>query len=242
MHHITRFAVGMLATLALLSAATLSAYAVTPAPFLGAAAKFVALGSAAVTCTKSTVGLGAVGSNKTVTKTPSCSFAGAVHQGDASAAAGNSAVLTAYAALNGKTCPPANNLTGKQLGGMKLAPGVYCFPSTTASLTSGTLTLAGPSSGVWVIQVGTGLTTGTAQVVMSGGGQGCNVYWVLGTAGTIGTGSKLQGNILAGSSVDFGGTNSSLVGRALAQTAVTMTGTHLRLPSNWNNSICRQTP
>ena len=117
MHHITRFAVGMLATLALLSAATLSAYAVTPAPFLGAAAKFVALGTTAdVTCTKSTVGLGAVGSNMKVTKTPSCSIAGAVHQGDATAAAGNSAFLTAYTALNAKVCPPANVLTGQPLG------------------------------------------------------------------------------------------------------------------------------
>jgi Ice-binding-like len=241
MTHITRSAAGILATVALLSAAPLSANASTSAPFLGAAAKFVVLGGAGVTCTKSAVGLGAVGSKLTVTKTATCTIAGAVHAGDAAAMAAFNAFSTAYTALKAKTCPSANNLTGQALGGKTLAPGVYCF-NTRAGLTSGTLTLAGPASGVWVFQVGTGLTTGTAQVVMAGGGQACNVYWELGTLGTIGTGSKFKGNILAGSGVSFTGTSSSAVGRALAKTSVTMTGTNLRLPSNWNTSTCSQTP
>lgn len=241
MHRLTRSAAGILATVAVLAAAPLSASAATPAPFLGGAAKFVVLGGAGVSCTKSTVGLGAVGSKLTVTKTATCSIAGAIHAGDATAVAAFNAFSTAYTALKAKTCPPANNLTGQALGGMTLAPGVYCF-NTTADLTSGTLTLAGPSSGVWVFQVGTGLTTATSQVIMAGGGQACNVYWVPGTTGTIGTSSKFQGNILAGSGVAFSGTNSKLVGRALAKTAVTMTGTNLRLPSNWSTSTCRQVP
>jgi Ice-binding-like len=241
MTRITRSAAGILATVALLSAASLSASASTSAPFLGAASKFVVLGGAQVTCTKSTVGLGAVGSKLTVTKTATCSIAGAIHAGDATAVTAFNAFSTAYTALKAKTCPPANNLTGQALGGKTLAPGVYCF-STTAGLTTGALTLAGPAAGVWVFQVGTGLTTGTSQVVMAGGGQACNVYWALGTLGTIGTGSKFKGNILAGSGVSFTGTSSSMVGRALAKTSVTMTGTNLKLPSNWNTSTCSQTP
>ena len=226
MHRITRFAVGLLATSALLSTAPLSASASTPPPFLGAAAQFVALGGAGVTCTKSTVGLGAVGSKLTVTKTASCSIAGAVHQGDATAVTAFTAFTTAYTALKAKTCPAANNLTGQALGGKTLAPGVYCFNSS-AGLTTGILTLAGPSSGVWVFQVGTGLTTATAQVVMANGGLACNVYWAPGTFATVGTGMKFAGNILAGSAVNFTGTNSSLVGRALAKTGVAMTGTNV---------------
>jgi Ice-binding-like len=241
MHHITRSAAGILATMAVLSAASVSAYAATSTPVLGAAAKFVVLGGAGVTCTKSTVGLGAVGSKATVTKTASCSIAGAIHAGDATAMTAFNAFSTEYTALKAKTCPAANNLTGQALGGKTLAPGVYCF-NTTAGLTTSTLTLAGPSSGVWVFQVGTGLTTGTSQVVMAGGGQACNVYWALGTLGTIGTGSIFKGNILAGSGVSFTGTSSSMVGRALAKTSVTMTGTNLRLPSNWNTSTCSRTP
>jgi hypothetical protein len=241
MNHITRSAAGILATAAVLAAAPLSAYASTSAPFLGGAAKFVVLGGAGVTCTKSSVGLGAVGSKLTVTKTTTCTIAGAIHAGDATAVAAFNAFSTAYTALKAKTCPPANHLTGQALGGKTLAPGVYCFNST-AGLTNGILTLAGPSSGVWVIQVGTGLTTATSQVVMASGGQACNVYWALGTTGTIGTGSKFKGNILAGSAVTFSGTGSSLVGRALAKTAVTMTGSNLGLPSNWSSSTCRRTP
>jgi len=241
MHKITRFAVGILATSALLSTAPLSASASTPPPFLGAAAQFVALGGAGVTCTKSTVGLGAVGSKLTVTKTASCSIAGAVHQGDATAVTAFTTFKTAYIALKAKTCPAANNLTGQALGGKTLAPGVYCFNSS-AALTTGILTLAGPSSGVWVFQVGTGLTTATAQVVMANGGLACNVYWAPGTFATVGTGMKFAGNILAGSAVNFTGTNSSLVGRALAKTGVAMTGTNVRLPSNWNSSACHRSP
>jgi hypothetical protein len=241
MHRIIRNAAGILATVAVLAAAPVAASAATSAPFLGAAAKFVVLGGSGVTCTKSTIGLGAVGSKLTVTKTTTCSIAGAIHAGDATAVTAFNAFSTAYTALKAKTCPPANNLTGQALGGRTLAPGVYCFNSS-AGLTSGILTLAGPSSGVWVIQVGTSLTTATSQVVMAAGGQACNVYWAPGTTGTIGTGSKFQGNILAGSAVTFSGTGSSLVGRALAKTAVTMTGANLRLPSNWNTSACRLTP
>jgi hypothetical protein len=241
MHRMTRFAVGTLVTSALLSTTSLAASASTPPPFLGAAAKFVVLGGAGVTCTKSTAGLGAVGSKLTVTQSPTCSIAGAVHQGDATAVTAFTAFRTAYTALKAKTCPAANNLTGQALGGKTLAPGVYCFNSS-AALTTGTLTLAGPSSGIWVFQVGTGLTTATSQVLMANGGLACNVYWAPGTFATIGTDMKFRGNILAGSAVNFTGTHSSLVGRALAKTGVALTGTDVRLPSNWNTSACRQSP
>ena len=223
MKHIPRFgAAGILTILALLCAAPLSAYAAATAPGLGLAANFVVLGGAGVTCTASTV-TGNVGSKLTVTHTPTCAIHGATHQGDTTAVNAFNNFVTAYNFLKGEGCDAANNLTGQELGGLTLAPGVYCFDST-ADLTTGILTLRGPASGVWVFQVGTGITTGTAQVVMDGG-QPCNVYWAVGSTATIGTGTKFQGNILAGDAVTFTGTNSSLVGRALAKTAVTMTGT-----------------
>src|ERR1039457_5478791 len=162
MNHITRSAAGILATVAVLAAAPLSAYASSSAPLLGGAAKFVVLGGAGGTCNKSAGGPGAVGSKLTVTKTATCSNAGAIHAGDATAVAAFNAFGAAYTALKAKTCPPANNLTGQALGGKTLAPGVYCF-NKTAGLTSGIVTLAGPSSGVWGFQVGTGLTTAASQ-------------------------------------------------------------------------------
>jgi hypothetical protein len=224
MNRMTRFALGVLGTCAVLAATSLAAFAAPP-PSLGGAANFVVLGGAGVTCTASSV-TGNVGSKLTVTRTPTCSIAGAIHQGDATAVNAFNNFVSAYTTFKGMTCPPANNLTTKsELGGQSLAPGVYCFDST-AALSTGILTLNGSASDVWVFQIGTGITTaGPGQVLMTGGASACNVYWVVGTQATIGTGTKFQGNILAGSEVAFSGTGSSLAGRALAQTAVTMTGT-----------------
>ncbi len=161
---------------------------------LGTAANFAVLGGAGVTCTESAV-TGVVGSLLTVTQTPTCTIEGTIHQGDAVATQAFADFLVAYAALAARPCAPANNLTGQELGGMTLAPGVYCF-NTTAALTTGQLTLNGPSDGVWIFQIGTGITTGTASVVMAGGGQPSNVFWQAGTAATIGDSTAFQGNIL----------------------------------------------
>ena len=135
---------------------------------------------------------------------------------------------------------PANNLTGQALGGKPLAPGVYCF-NTSAALTSGIVTLAGPSSGRGYSRWGPASKPAPPRWSWRAADRPVT-YWVVSTAATIGTGSKFQGNILAGSAVNFSGTGSTLVGRALAKAAVTLTGSHLRLPSNWNASTCRQTP
>ncbi len=217
------------ATMALMLAAGtvtmtgLTAYA-AQAPDLGSAVGFTVLGGAGVTCTNSTVE-GDVGSLLTVTQTPSCSLAG-IHEGDAAATTAFADFGVAYGMIAAMTCDPANNLTGQELGGMTLKPNVYCF-NTTADLTSGTLTLEGPADGIWIFQIGTGITTATTSVVMAGGGQPCNVFWETGTTATIGEGTDFQGNILAGSGISFTGGSSSFVGRALANTAVTMTGAHI---------------
>jgi len=68
-------------------------------------------------------------------------------------------------------------------------------------------------------QVGSALTTGTgAAVVMAGSGQPCNVFWRVGSSATIGTGTALQGNLLASASIALV-SGSSVVGRALAVNA-----------------------
>jgi len=202
-------------------------------PSLGGASSFAVLGGTGVTCTGSAV-TGNVGVSPGVSVTgfpPTstlCTVAGTIHVADATAALAYNNFVTAYDALLGMTCEPANNLTGQDLGGMTLASGVYCF-NTTAGLT-GQLTLTG--SGPWVFQIGTGLTTGAgsgpASVVMAGG-QACNVFWQVGSQATIGTGTAFQGNILAGTAIVFSGTGTSLVGRALAKAEVTMTGTNVTL-------------
>ncbi len=110
-------------------------------------------------------------------------------------------------------------LTGVNLGGMKLIPGVYCF-AAAAQLT-GTLKLdaQGDSNAQWIFQIGTTLTTApNSKVVVNltgKGGRGCNVYWQVGSSATVGKGSIFVGNIMALTSVTLDG--GTLRGKALAR-------------------------
>src|ERR1700680_1455763 len=127
--------------------------------------------------------------------------------------------------------PCGNDLTGKDLGGMRLGPGVYCF-SSSAGLT-GTLTLDahGNVNSQWIFQMGSTLTTasnskvvmvlGHAQPLWEKGLRGCNVYWQVGSSATIGTGSIFVGKILALTSITLNG--GTFRGKGLARNgAVTM--------------------
>jgi len=127
--------------------------------------------------------------------------------------------------------PCGTDLTGQDLGGMTLGPGVYCF-SSSAGLT-GTLTLDahGNVNSQWIFQMGSTLTTasnsqvvmklGQAQPLWEKGLRGCNVYWQVGSSATIGTGSIFVGKILALTSITLNG--GTFRGKGLARNgAVTM--------------------
>ncbi len=105
----------------------------------------------------------------------------------------------------------------KDLVAENLVPGVYC---ADAFQISGTLTLSGTSSDVWIFKsASTLITSGTANVV---GGSACNVWWRVVSSASLGTNTSLTGNILALTSISMQ-TGASLNGRALAQTgAVTL--------------------
>jgi len=96
-----------------------------------------------------------------------------------------------------------------------LGPGVYC---ADAFLITGNLTLSG--SGVWIFKSAATLTTAAGSSVT--GGDPCNIWWRLVSAGSIiGSNSSLEGNILSGTSIAMQ-TGATLNGRALAQAAVTL--------------------
>ena len=134
-------------------------------------------------------------------------------------------VLTAYNILLGET--PNQDLSGQDLGGQILLPGVYKFDST-AQLT-GTLTLSG--TGDFVFQVGSTLTTASAAyVLLVGGAQADNVYWQVGSAATLGAGTSFDGSILADSSITLD-VGTSMTGRALAMNgAVSLADNTLTVP------------
>ena len=153
---------------------------------------------------------------------------------DTAAVAAQAALTTAYNAIRTGNCTPltASN-TGTNparnrstLSGVTLVPGTYCIDDVAKT---GTLTLTGNSNGVWIfktVQSAAGDLTGTNfSVVMTGGGQPCNVFWAPATAVTMTT-SAFKGNILAGNAMvgSITMTGGSLIGRALAKIAVSLTG------------------
>jgi len=121
-------------------------------------------------------------------------------------------------------------LTGQDLGGLTLGPGVYRFDSS-AQLT-GILTLDGEGSSnpTFIFQMGSTITTASnSSVVLINGAGGCAVFWQVGSSATLGTGTQFQGTIMALASitattgVTVGAGGGSNGGRLLAlQAAVTM--------------------
>jgi type VI secretion system secreted protein VgrG len=146
---------------------------------------------------------------------------GTIHAADAVAAQAQSDLTTTYNNLAGAPCN--TDLTGQDLGGKTLAPGVYCF-STSAQLT-GTLTLDGQGNpnAVFVFKIGSTLTTASASsVVLINSASSCGVFWQVASSATLGTGTALAGSIVALSSITLN-TGSSVTGRTLARNgAVTL--------------------
>jgi hypothetical protein len=98
------------------------------APDLGSAATFVGLAFSTFTNIGSGVYYGNVGvfPGTSVTGFPPGSVRnGAIHSADGVADQAMSDATTAHTALAGQACN--HNLTGQDLGGMTLEPGVYCF-------------------------------------------------------------------------------------------------------------------
>ena len=116
---------------------------------------------------------------------------------------------------------PLNGTTTADLGNLNLQPGVYAGPSKGALGLTGTLTLdgAGNANSVFIFQTDSSLITASGSVVqLINGAQECNIFWVVGSSATLGTGSVFVGNILALSSITV--TNGVTVhGRALARNA-----------------------
>lgn len=193
------------------------------APSLGTAQSFAVLGATTVTNTGATVINGDLGLSPgtSVTGFPPGVVNGTQHVANATALQAQNDVTTAYNALTAQPC--TSNLTGQDLGGMTLTPGVYCFDSS-AQLT-GTLTLnaQGNANAVFIFKIGSTLTTASnAVVTVINGGQSCNVFWQVGSSATLGTTTTFVGNILALTSITLN-TTARVSGRTLARNgAVTL--------------------
>jgi hypothetical protein len=192
---------------------------------------FAVLAGTTVTCvTGSHVG-GDIGVSpgSAVTGFGPCTHSGLMHLADGPAAQAQIDLIGAYNNLAGLPCPPAN-LISADLGGTTKPTGVYC--SATSLAITGVLTLdgGGDPDATFVFQSGSTLTT-AGSILLIGSAQAKNVYFQVGSSATLGTGSAIQGNIIALTSITLNN-SVTLLGRALARNgAVTIgTGSTITLP------------
>ena len=203
------------------------------APPLGTAQNFAVLGGSTVTNTGSSTITGDFGVSPGSAYSgfpPGLVVSGTIHAADATAAAAQTSVTTAYNSLESQAC--TQDLTGQDLGGKTLTAGVYCF-STSAQLT-GTLTLnaQGNAGAVFIFKIGSTLTTASgSSVVVINSGSVCNVFWQVGSSATLGTTTSFAGNILALSSITLN-TGANVTARTLARNgAVTLDSNNVSVSS-----------
>ena len=195
-------------------------------PDLGQLQSFAVLGNATVTNTGTTTITGDVGvtPGTAITSTPSLVLTnGILHSNTALAQQALAKAVTLNTVLTNLTT--TLDLTGQDLGGLTLAPGVYDF--STSAFLNGNLTLnaLGNPHAIFVFRTGSTLNTadGGAASVSFMNASTDNVFWLVGSSATIGTGTKFVGNIIANTSITLNTGATILNGRAVALLgAVTM--------------------
>jgi uncharacterized protein with beta-barrel porin domain len=146
----------------------------------------------------------------------------AIYRNDAVAIQAQIDLVTQYNDLAGR--PTTVNLTGQDLGGQVLGAGVYSYDA--AAQLTGTLTLdaRGNPNAVFIINVGSALTTASSSsVALINGARGSNVFFVVGSSATLGTDTAFAGGILALTSITLNTGADINCGAALARNgAVTL--------------------
>jgi hypothetical protein len=136
---------------------------------------------------------------------------------------------TAYTDAMGRTNPTATELGAGNIGGLTIAPGLYKWGTDVLIPTD--VTLSGGPNDVWIFQVAGNLSmSSAAHIVLSGGAQASNVFWVIAGQTTIGTTAVFNGTILDQTTIVFN-TGAVLNGRALAQAAVTLDANAVTSPT-----------
>jgi type VI secretion system secreted protein VgrG len=194
--------------------------------YLGTVQPFAVLAGSAVSCTTGGTLTGELGISPnaagSITGFPPCTVTGVTHAADGVALTAQTDLTTAYNTLASQAC--TSDLTGTDLGGLTLTPGVYCF-STSAQLT-GMLTLnaQGNPNAVFIFQIGSTLTTASgSSIAIINGGSTCGASWQVGSSATLGTTTAFGGNIVALTSITLNTGANVTGGRVLARNgAVTL--------------------
>jgi hypothetical protein len=220
------------ATAALIGTQSVAMAATAPVP-LGTAANFAVLAGSTITNTGATTISGDLGLSPgtSVTGFPPGQVNGTIHAADTAALQAQADLTAAY---NDAAARAVSATIPVELGGTTQTPGVYDSAAGTFGIT-GTLTLdaQGDPNAVFIFQAASTLITASASdVELVNGAQASNVFWVVGSSATLGTGSALQGSILALTSITVT-TGTTINGRALARNgAITLDTNTITLPGD----------
>ncbi|KAF9063329.1 antifreeze protein [Rhodocollybia butyracea] len=127
---------------------------------------------------------------------------------------------TAYTNGVGLLNPGFTNLASGSLSGLVLTPGLYKW-TTSVSIGSAGITLTGTALDVFVFQIAGTLTLAAGARVTLVGVLASNVFWVVASGVTAGSGSHVEGVILGKTAVTLQ-TGATMNGRILAQTFVAL--------------------
>ena len=194
---------------------------------LGEASSFALLAGSAVTSTGATTITGDLGLSPgtSVGGFPPGILTGVLHKNDATAAQAKLDLTAAYNYTAGRKAADIVTLSGN-IGGLTLTPGLYKSTSSLA-ISSGDLTFnaRGDVNAIFILQIGSSLTTTSGRkVILSGGAKASNIFWQVGSSATFGTTSVFKGTIMAMQSITFN-TGATLDGSAFARTGgITMAG------------------
>jgi type VI secretion system secreted protein VgrG len=194
------------------------------ASILGSADAFGVLGASAVTNTGPSVVFQDLGiwPGTSITGFPPGVVLGTIHNDDAVAMQAQADALAGYNFLAGLA--PTGTLTGLDLGGLTLDPGVFFFASSAQMTGQLTLDFQGMNNAMIVFQIGSTLTTASASsVLIINPGSNDQVFWQVGSSATLGTTTDFYGSVIADQSITLNTGANITCGRAIALNgAVTM--------------------
>jgi len=185
---------------------------------LGSASSFGVLAGGTVTNTGPSVISGDLGLHPGSAITgfpPGTVINGTQHVADAVALQAKRDLRIGYDDAAGRSV--TTDVTGKDLGGMKLPPGVY--QDTSGMSLTGTVTLNahGNPDAVFIFQAGSTLITASGSTVaLVNGASPCNVFWQVGSSATLGSGTTFVGTVMALTSASLQ-TGANVEGRILAR-------------------------
>ncbi|WP_198016870.1 ice-binding family protein [Nocardioides sp. CF8] len=203
---------------------------VNPPPvLLGTASSFSVLGTTGVVSTGVTHLSGDLGVSPSTSVTgfgplQGGTLDGDIHAGDAAAASARAALVTALDDASTRT--PHTEIAG-DLGGRTFHVGVHHI--TAALALTGTVILDGEGdpNAVFIFQTDAAFNTAAGStVLLAGGAQAANVFWIVNGAAGTGALSSLSGSILARGAITLGA-GATVRGRALSLGTVTLASNRL---------------